>query len=60
MNLFLHGIGGASFDAEPCIEVRDGLATPPSTHYDMVLANPPFGKKSSITMVGADGNGVER
>jgi type I restriction enzyme M protein len=57
MNLFLHGIGGASFDAEPCIEVRDGLATPPSTHFDLVLANPPFGKKSSITMVGADGNG---
>jgi type I restriction enzyme M protein len=57
MNLFLHGIGGASFDAEPCIEVRDGLATPPAVHYDMVLANPPFGKKSSITMVGADGNG---
>ena len=57
MNLFLHGIGGASFDAEPCIEVRDGLATPPATHVDMVLANPPFGKKSSITMVGADGNG---
>jgi type I restriction enzyme M protein len=57
MNLFLHGIGGASFAAEPCIEVRDGLATPPSKHYDMVLANPPFGKKSSITMVGADGNG---
>jgi type I restriction enzyme M protein len=37
--------------------VRDGLATAPSTHYDLVLANPPFGKKSSITMVGADGNG---
>lgn len=57
MNLFLHGIGGASFDAEPCIEVRDALAVPPATHYDMVLANPPFGKKSSITMVGAVGNG---
>jgi type I restriction enzyme M protein len=57
MNLFLHGIGGASFDAEPCIEVRDGLASPPAVHYDMVLANPPFGKKSSITMVGADGKG---
>jgi type I restriction enzyme M protein len=55
MNLFLHGIGGASFDAEPCIEVRDGLVTPPAVHYDMVLANPPFGKKSSLTMVGADG-----
>jgi type I restriction enzyme M protein len=57
MNLFLHGIGGASFDAEPCIEVRDGLATSPSTHFDMVLANPPFGSKSSIKMVGADGKG---
>jgi len=55
MNLFLHGIGGASFEAEPCIEVRDGLAAVPSTHYEMVLANPPFGKKSSITLVGADG-----
>ncbi len=58
MNLFLHGIGGASFDAEPCVEVRDGLVTPPAVHVDMVLANPPFGKKSSLTMVGADGNGL--
>ena len=57
MNLFLHGIGGASVDAEPCIEVRDSLLAPPATHYEMVLANPPFGKKSSLTMVGADGNG---
>jgi type I restriction enzyme M protein len=57
MNLFLHGIGGASFDADPCIEVRDSLATAPSTHYDLVLANPPFGKKSSITMIGADSTG---
>lgn len=57
MNLFLHGIGGASFDAEPCIDVRDALLAAPATHYDMVLANPPFGKKSSLTMVGADGNG---
>jgi type I restriction enzyme M protein len=57
MNLFLHGIGGASFDAEPCIEARDSLSTVPVTHFDMVLANPPFGKKSSITHVGADGNG---
>ena len=55
MNLFLHGIGGASVDAEPCIEVKDSLAAEPSEHYDMVLANPPFGKKSSVTLVGEDG-----
>jgi type I restriction enzyme M protein len=56
MNLFLHGIGGASFDAEPCIEARDSLSTAPATHVEMVLANPPFGKKSSITHVAAEGN----
>jgi len=55
MNLFLHGIGGASVDAEPCIEVKDSLAAEPKVHYDMVLANPPFGKKSSVTLVGDDG-----
>ena len=55
MNLFLHGIGGAAIDATPPIEVRDALLTEPSEKVDMVLANPPFGKKSSITMVGEDG-----
>src|SRR6266545_2278867 len=55
MNLFLHGIGGASVDAEPSIAVKDSLAAEPSVHYDMVLANPPFGKKSSVTLVGEDG-----
>jgi len=55
MNLFLHGIGGASVDAAPCIEVKDSLGAEPSVHYDMVLANPPFGKKSSVTLVGDDG-----
>lgn len=55
MNLFLHGIGGASVDAEPAIKVADALAAEPAEHVDMVLANPPFGKKSSITMIGEDG-----
>jgi type I restriction enzyme M protein len=55
MNLFLHGIGSSSIDATPPIEVRDSLVSEPSAHVDMVLANPPFGKKSSITMVGEDG-----
>lgn len=51
MNLFLHGIGGI----QSPIEVKDSLASPPDQHYDIVLTNPPFGKKSSITIIGADG-----
>ena len=47
MNLYLHGIGGE----ESPIEVGDSLITKPNEHYDLVLTNPPFGKKSSITIV---------
>ncbi|WP_404315532.1 N-6 DNA methylase [Prescottella equi] len=46
MNMFLHGIGHAT--GEPVIDVRDALATKPSHSASMVLANPPFGRKSSI------------
>ncbi|WP_210493658.1 class I SAM-dependent DNA methyltransferase [Patulibacter sp. SYSU D01012] len=55
MNLFLHGIGGSDINATPPIEVRDALLMPPSDKVDMVLANPPFGKKSSVTFVGEHG-----
>jgi type I restriction enzyme M protein len=55
MNLFLHGIGGADLNADPPIEVRDALLTEPHPKVDLVLANPPFGKKSSITVIGEDG-----
>jgi type I restriction enzyme M protein len=58
MNLFLHGIGGSTPDATPSIEVKDSLAQEPSAHVDMVMTNPPFGKKSSITMIGDDGKAV--
>jgi len=52
MNLYLHGIGG---DESPVIGGQDSLAKEPATFVDMVLTNPPFGKKSSITVVGDDG-----
>jgi type I restriction enzyme M protein len=52
MNLYLHGIGG---DESPIQGGTDSLASVPSTNYDMVLTNPPFGKKSSITIVNEDG-----
>ena len=51
MNLYLHGIGGE----ESPIEVGDSLISDPGTRYDMVLTNPPFGRKSSITIVNGEG-----
>jgi type I restriction enzyme M protein len=51
MNLYLHGIGG---DESP-IETGDSLISDPGKRYDMVLTNPPFGKKSSITIVNGEG-----
>ncbi|MHC9538575.1 MAG: N-6 DNA methylase [Vulcanimicrobiota bacterium] len=51
MNLYLHGIGG---DESP-IEVGDSLMSDPGEHFDVVLTNPPFGKKSSVTIVNGEG-----
>ncbi len=55
MNLFLHGIGGSDPGTTPPIAARDSLLSEPPDRVDLVLANPPFGKKSSLTIVGADG-----
>ena len=52
MNMYLHGVGQAT--GEPVIAVRDALATK-ADPVSMVLANPPFGRKSSVTVVGLDG-----
>ncbi|KPK69399.1 DNA methyltransferase [candidate division TA06 bacterium SM23_40] len=52
MNLYLHGI-----NADPC-PIRSGvdsLASDPGDRYSMILTNPPFGKKSSITIVNEEG-----
>lgn len=55
MNLYLHGIGGGtSTMAEGSCPVtsNDALAKEVGDdRVDMVLANPPFGKKSSITVI---------
>ncbi|MFQ5595837.1 MAG: N-6 DNA methylase [Anaerolineae bacterium] len=53
MNLYLHGIGANGSDSP--IHVDDSLASHPGEHFDMVLTNPPFGKKSSITYVTEEG-----
>jgi type I restriction enzyme M protein len=51
MNLYLRGIGG---DPSP-IAVGDSLISDPGTRYNMVMTNPPFGKKSSITLTNGEG-----
>ena len=51
MNLYLHGIGGT----ESPITTDDSLSRDTGDRYDMVLTNPPFGNKSSIT-IAADGS----
>lgn len=50
MNLLLHGVGG---DAEEDFPVRceDSLAEVPRRRFDIVLTNPPFGTKGSVTYV---------
>ena len=53
MNLLLHGIGRPNGDSP--IVVDDALAANPDAPYSMVLTNPPFGRKSSMSIVGADG-----
>jgi type I restriction enzyme M protein len=52
MNLLLHGIGSQDF--EP-VEQADSLASDPGDRFDIVMTNPPFGKKSSTTIVGEEG-----
>lgn len=55
MNLVLHGIGPDDDHTPPPLRTDDALRDEPSTHFDVVLTNPPFGKKSSITVVNAEG-----
>lgn len=56
MNLLLHGMGTSN--GESLIEVKDSLIADPGERWSVVLSNPPFGRKSSLTMVGADGREV--
>ena len=53
MNLYLHGIG-ANGGSSP-IRVADSLAADPGQRFEMVLTNPPFGKKSSVTFISDEG-----
>ncbi|OGX89645.1 DNA methyltransferase [Hymenobacter lapidarius] len=51
MNLYLHGVGST----ESPVKNQDSLLSDPGDRYDFILANPPFGKKSSITVMSEEG-----
>jgi type I restriction enzyme M protein len=53
MNLFLHNIG--EIDGNSLIVSTDALIAQPAQTVDYVLANPPFGKKSSMTFTNEEG-----
>ncbi len=53
MNLFLHNIG--DIDSDNFISPADALISSEPDKYDYILANPPFGKKSSMTFTNEAG-----
>ncbi|MCO5081827.1 MAG: type I restriction-modification system subunit M [Rhizobiaceae bacterium] len=53
MNMFLHNIG--EIDGEGAVSPNDALVAPSARTYDYVLANPPFGKKSSMSFTNEEG-----
>jgi type I restriction enzyme M protein len=53
MNMLLHGMTKPTGSSP--IEVKDSLTTDPGKRWSVVLANPPFGTKSSVKVITADG-----
>ena len=53
MNMFLHNIG--EIDGGAPISSNDSLVADAGQRFDYVLANPPFGKKSSMSFTNEEG-----
>ena len=53
MNMFLHNIG--EIDGGAPISPNDSLVADAGKRIDYVLANPPFGKKSSMSFTNEEG-----
>jgi type I restriction enzyme M protein len=53
MNMFLHNIG--EIDGDVLISPNDALVAASGQSFDYVLANPPFGKKSSMSFTNDEG-----
>lgn len=53
MNMFLHNIG--EIDGDTPVSPNDALIADSGQRFDYVLANPPFGKKSSMSFTNDEG-----
>lgn len=53
MNMFLHNIG--EIDGISLVSANDALIADSGKRFDYVLANPPFGKRSSMTFTNEEG-----
>ncbi len=53
MNMLLHNIG--EIDGQSSVSPNDALIADDGRRFDYVLANPPFGKKSSMSFTNAEG-----
>jgi type I restriction enzyme M protein len=53
MNMFLHNIG--EIDGDSMVSPNDALVADGGKRFDYVLANPPFGKKSSMSFTNDEG-----
>lgn len=53
MNMFLHNIG--EIDGDSLVSPNDALVAASPKSFDYVLANPPFGKKSSMSFTNEEG-----
>ena len=53
MNMFLHNIG--EIDGDSMVSPNDALVASSPRSFDYVLANPPFGKKSSMSFTNDEG-----
>ena len=53
MNMFLHNFG--EIDGAATVSPNDSLVADDGKRFDYVLANPPFGKKSSMTFTNEEG-----
>lgn len=53
MNMFLHNIG--EIDGDAPVSPNDSLVADSGDRFDYVLANPPFGRKSSMSFTNEEG-----
>ena len=51
MNMYLHGIG----TDESLVKNDDSLGADPGDRFDIIMTNPPFGKKSIVTIFSEEG-----